>query len=175
MYEIRDAFETVENCRNFYDEYCHKGKIFWSYDNFSQDGLPVDSFKSSLTTDELLKIDFIRLNKEKIDSIMHPKGNILKSIFVNGQFSGYDGTMHTDHNNPKSFTCMLFVNPEWDKMYGGEFLLYTETGDEIVGGSTIKPGRLVVFPAHMKHRGLGPFRLSALLRVSVAFQYKYED
>ena len=175
MLEIKNTFETTQNCADFYEEYCHKGKIMWSYDNFSQDGYPVDSFKSSMTTEQLLEIEFIKSNKEKLDKLMSERNNVLKSIFVNGQFSGYDGTMHTDHEDHRSYTCILFVNPEWQKLWGGEFLLYDATGEELVGGSTIKPGRLVIFPANMQHRGLGPFRLSALLRVSVAFQYKYEE
>jgi hypothetical protein len=174
LFKIIDDFCDKRELDQFYKEYCFNGKIQWRYDNGVEPS-PVDSFATSLSIEELLNIPFILDTKNKVDSLVEPFNNSLARVFINGQPSGYDGVIHTD-SFLGSLTALLFVNPQWETWWGGEFLLYNEEGTELLNGSTLKPNRLVIFSSHLKHRGLGPIHtINGVMRASLAFQYKKND
>jgi hypothetical protein len=51
---------------------------------------------------------------------------------------------------------MYMPNLEWDtKEWGGQFQLFGDDGDVIEEHEYV-PGRVLVFPSEIAHRGLGP-------------------
>tara|TARA_S200002703_G_C3675048_1_gene207313 strand:+ start:112 stop:648 length:537 start_codon:yes stop_codon:yes gene_type:complete len=170
-FKIIDNFTDSIETNNFYNEFCGaKGKICWEYGNQANKNVPIDSFCTGLSQEELLSVSFLFNTKTKIDKLLNPLNNNFDRIFANGQPNGMDGLLHDD-NCLGSLTALLFVNPTWEEWWGGEFLLYDN--NELINGATLKPNRLVIFSSHLKHRGLGPTHtVPGLFRVSLAFQYK---
>ena len=82
----------------------------------------------------------------------------LERIDVNLQHSGCDGTLHIDSNGPQdkgSQTVMVMPNPVWEKDWGGKFQIFSEDKSEMLEEHDYVPGRVIVFPSHLPHRGLG--------------------
>lgn len=78
----------------------------------------------------------------------------LKRIDFNLQHSFCDGTSHIDGKNGEE-TIMYMVNNEWDKDWSGQFQILNDD-DEIIEEHEFVPGRVLIFPSHIPHRGLGP-------------------
>tara|TARA_R100001510_G_scaffold27813_1_gene24533 strand:- start:545 stop:1084 length:540 start_codon:yes stop_codon:yes gene_type:complete len=171
FYQTIDNFVKQTELDSFWENYVHNGKISLIYTNGLKE-YGIDSFCTGLTQQELMSIPFIENSKIKIDTLIKTMKQQFVRIFINAQSSGYDGMIHHD-NIKDSLTALLFVNPTWENWWGGEFILYNEDGSEILNASTCKPGRLVIFSSHLKHRGIGPAQITkGVLRVSIAFQYQ---
>ena len=169
-FNIIDNFCDPIELNNFYEEYCLSGKISWKYNN-AIDPLPVDAFCTSMTQEDLLSIPFLSNTKNKVQDLVSILNNECRRVFFNGHPNGFDGTIHHDMEKIGSLTALLFVNPKWEKWWGGEFLLYDKEGEELINGVTFKPNRLVIFSSHLHHRGLGPIHTAlGTFRVSIAFQ-----
>ena len=50
---------------------------------------------------------------------------------------------------------MVFPNPTWEKEWGGKFQIFAENGTDMLEEHEYVPGRIIVFPSHLPHRGLG--------------------
>tara|TARA_S200002703_G_scaffold18662_1_gene15193 strand:- start:300 stop:833 length:534 start_codon:yes stop_codon:yes gene_type:complete len=171
-FKVFDNFCNPIELNNFYKEYCLSGKISWKYNNNSGD-YPVDAFCTSMAQEDLLSIPFLSQTKIKIQNLVSIFNNEFRRIIFNGQPNGFDGTIHCDYEKPGSLTALLFVNPEWEKWWGGDFLLYDKEGEELINGVTFKSNRLVLFDANLHHRGLGPIHTAlGTFRVSIAFQFE---
>jgi len=95
----------------------------------------------------------------------------LQRIDVNLQHSGCDGTLHIDSNGPDdklSQTIMVMPNPTWKQEWGGKFQVFSEDKSEMLEEHDYVPGRIIVFPAHLPHRGLGPME-PHMYRYSIVF------
>ena len=92
----------------------------------------------------------------------------LERIDVNLQHSGCNGTLHLDSApwNKDSRTIMIMPNPTWEKEWGGEFQIFSEDKTEILEEWDYVPGRIISFPSHLPHRGLGP-------NIEYPFVYRY--
>lgn len=174
FYQTIDNFVEQPELDSFWENYIHNGKISLTYTNGLKE-YGIDSFCTGLNQQELISIPFIEKSKIKIDTLLKTMNQDFMRVFLNAQPSGYDGMIHHD-NTKGSLTALLFVNPTWENWWGGEFILFNEDGSEILNASTCKPGRLVIFSSHLKHRGIGPAHITkGVLRVSVAFQYKLNE
>ena len=91
---------------------------------------------------------------ETIENILNSR-YLLNEIQINIQHSGCDGTSHNDGLDPNHKTIMLMTNPEWDNKWGGQFQMLNNDGSVIEEYDYV-PGRLIIFPADIPHRGLGP-------------------
>ena len=69
------------------------------------------------------------------------------------QSGGYLGS-HVDHSHSGDYwhendlhvaNCIYYASPKWDAAWGGEFLLFNQTGLRIINKITPKPNRLIVF------------------------------
>tara|TARA_B100000131_G_C17834761_1_gene499300 strand:+ start:69 stop:632 length:564 start_codon:yes stop_codon:yes gene_type:complete len=78
----------------------------------------------------------------------------LGAIELNIQHSGCNGTSHIDGSQNEQ-TIMLMSNPEWDSKWGGQFQMLNNDGS-VAEEHDYVPGRLIIFPSHIPHRGLGP-------------------
>lgn len=115
----------------------------------------------------------------------------LNHIQLNLQTMGLNGTAHYDGTN-KDYTLMVFINYKWNKEWGGEFQLLESIFEEdlnpnfldieslknsnhtetILKSIDYKPGRIILFPGDIAHRGLAPnkpyiFRKSLVYRLSL--------
>ena len=104
---------------------------------------------------------------EAIQSKMK-KDFYLYYISLNCQHQFCEGSFHTDGDSDQR-TIMVMLNPTWKQDWGGEF----EIQDPFAEGTRIyqyKPGRVIVFPSHLKHRGHAPkqeygYRYTVVFRV----------
>ena len=95
----------------------------------------------------------------------------LSRIDINLQHSGCDGTLHIDSNGPQDWdskTIMVFPNPTWKQEWGGKFQIFAENGIDMLEEHEYVPGRIIVFPSHLPHRGLGPTE-PHIYRYSIVF------
>jgi hypothetical protein len=79
----------------------------------------------------------------------------LKDIAINIQHSGCNGTSHIDGMHEEQ-TIMLMSNSEWDTKWGGQFQVLNNDESSVIEEHDYVPGRLIIFPSHVPHRGLGP-------------------
>jgi len=80
----------------------------------------------------------------------------LQAIHLNIQHMGADGTAHVDADNAEDLTIMMMTNPVWQSDWGGKFELMNMEATEVAESYDYSPGRVIIFPGQIPHRGLGP-------------------
>ena len=99
----------------------------------------------------------------------------LERIDINLQHSGCNGTLHID-SSPIDITAktyMLMVNPVWEKEWGGKFQLYSEDKSKVLEEYDYVPGRIIIFPSNLPHRGFGAdINYPYVYRYSIVFGVK---
>tara|TARA_B100000287_G_scaffold120100_1_gene112023 strand:- start:355 stop:948 length:594 start_codon:yes stop_codon:yes gene_type:complete len=100
----------------------------------------------------------------------------LDRIDVNLQHTGCNGTLHQDSApwDEQHRTMMVFPNPVWEKEWGGQFQLFDKEGNELLEEYDYVPGRIIIFPSHLAHRGLGPLQ-EYVYRYSIVFGVRQAD
>ena len=63
---------------------------------------------------------------------------------------------------------MVMPNPVWKDEWGGKFQIFNEDKTEMLEEYDYVPGRIIIFPSHLPHRGLGPMEPN-LYRYSIVF------
>ncbi len=95
----------------------------------------------------------------------------LQRIDVNLQHSGCDGSLHIDSNGPtdrSGHTIMVMPNPIWKDDWGGKFQIFNEDKTEMLEEHDYVPGRIIIFPSHLPHRGLSSTQ-EYVYRYSIVF------
>ena len=89
-----------------------------------------------------------------------------REISLNVQCYGQDGTEHTDSQDPNDLTILQFTTANWKSSYGGQFELCTphEVHEYV-------PGRIVILPSNVPHRGLGPTEPNQI-RTSIVYRVR---
>ena len=128
------------------------------------------------------------------NNILYNKFNI-NSISLNLQTIGLNGQTHCDSfNDPKKYTLLVFINHIWEKNWGGQFQIMDNPNiiqdphktfyldnksskelykkEKVIKSIKYKPGRVILFPSNIPHRGLAPskpyiFRKSLVYRLSL--------
>jgi hypothetical protein len=98
----------------------------------------------------------------------------LKTIQMNGQSIGQNGTCHTDNQpNAQEYTLMVYINHKWEEKWGGDFQILKEHNDnsEIIHSIKYVPGRIILFDGSTPHRGLAPLE-PYVVRKSLVFRLK---
>ena len=91
-------------------------------------------------------------------------------ISLNSQLFGQDGTEHTDSEyGNDDLTIIQFTTANWKPSYGGQFELIKPKGETEV--YEYIPGRIIIFPSHIPHRGLSPTE-PYQVRTSIAYRVK---
>lgn len=104
----------------------------------------------------------------------------LLEISLNAQSLGQDGGWHLDHyasiappemKYNEDYTMMLFLNPIWEKDWGGEFQFTDrlEKSSKPLITLDYTPGRVILFKGIIPHRGLGP-KVSKVVRKTLVFR-----
>jgi len=92
---------------------------------------------------------------EAIEDIILRKKVYLSQIDINLQHAGCDGTSHKDGPSNDT-TIMIMSNSYWKSEWGGEFQMLSDDEKEILETHQYIPGRIIIFPSNVLHRGLGP-------------------
>jgi hypothetical protein len=138
----------------------------WTYGHHSVDG--GTNFWSCGLDDNSFFTEHIF---KKIENYCNKKF-IIERIYANGQTYGLDGSYHVDDIHPDCYTFLLYVSDiTRDNVHIVDGYTLFKDGDKI---ACIEPilNRGVLFKSNIIHKGLGPSRLSNLLRVSIAFKLK---
>ena len=139
----------------------------------------------------LLGVDiFARKGLNRVD-VLHPKASkffdafeileeqifrdpiFLHRIDVNLQFQYQEGTQHTDGVSHTDYTIMVMNNTKWKSEWGGQFQMLSGDGNVIEEHEYI-PGRVIVFPGDVPHRGLAPV-VPYVYRFTTAFRVEMEQ
>jgi hypothetical protein len=80
---------------------------------------------------------------------------ILRSQVVNAQTRGQDSYPHIDGDYKNMYTLIYYANNYWEKSWGGETSFYDRDA-KLVHSVYPKPGRFVLLPSIMPHRGAPP-------------------
>ena len=93
----------------------------------------------------------------------------LHRINTNIQFFGQESDFHKD-GFEGSWTLNLFVNKDWDTLWGGHFVVQTEDKDYFY--YPYIPNNAILFPGNLEHMGHAPNVCSWIPRLTIAFTYQ---
>jgi hypothetical protein len=158
---------------NFFEKHemseCSKiiNNVSWSYGARSVENVGYRFWSSNL-------YGYTSLVKTSIDNIhkyfkFKRKFSVLR-VHANGQTYGQDGIFHRDDEKDGYYTLLVYtsdITRENIDNIGG--FTQFKIDDTIVNVEPFK-NRAVFFKSHTLHRGLGPFRPTDHLRVSIAFK-----
>jgi len=137
----------------------------------------VETYKNREIMFELDPLDFERttLGASIQDAINRVLNKNLSCYRVVGNYIRYGSQTfaHQDTSTNDSLTALYFANSEWHYDWGGEVLVYNrdKESDICVG---VKPGRLVLFPSNLLHKGGVPNRVCTDIRLTVSARYKIQ-
>ncbi len=80
---------------------------------------------------------------------------VLRSQVVNAQTRGQDSYPHIDGETNNMYTLLYYANNYWEKSWGGETSFYDRDA-KLTHSVYPKPGRVILFPSTMPHRGAPP-------------------
>jgi SM-20-related protein len=92
----------------------------------------------------------------------------LAEIYANNH--GYGDHQHVHNDNDTGVTVLYYANAEWNDDWHGETVLY-DRDREAHFVVAPRPGRLLMFPAWINHRGGTPSRTCFQRRVAVVFKF----
>lgn len=103
------------------------------------------------------------------------KGHRLIRCYANGYTYGCDGTLHTDTEQPNTFTTIYYPHYGWDPNWGGETVFFNYDKSDVIGCVYPKPNRMVTFDGRIPHVARGVSRTCPLLRVTLMFKTDTPD
>jgi len=184
--KILDNTLPIEMFNIVHEEF---GKGIWGFSNRSQSG----DINTSFAADEFCRkvnelISEKRFNESNVVynlwNLINSKleieknyKNSLHRIWLNGGPPLFDQTIHEDSEDTysKDLTIIYFLHSKWELLWGGELLIYDVSKTRVTGGTFPLPNRAVVFPSYLPHRGVAVSRISPVMRISIAFQCKYDN
>ena len=92
----------------------------------------------------------------------------LKRVHCNNHPYGDMQFSHTDL--VPGVTSLYFANAEWPDEWQGETIFYDRSGEPRYAVAP-RPGRVVIFPGDLLHRGGVPSRACKVARLSLAFKF----
>ena len=184
--EIHDNIASPEIFKLVTDE-IHKG--IWSFSNRSSGSDMNASFgandyqvslNAAIAQDRFNEFNVIFNLWHSINNHVDIEDNYknrLHRVFFNANYPLSDQRLHQDNEATfsKDITMVYFAHDEWDLSWGGELLLYDVAKTKVIEGSPPVPNRLVIFPSYLPHRGVPVSRISPKMRVSIAFQCKFDN
>ena len=76
------------------------------------------------------------------------------------------------HRDGDGFTALLFANPKWDEDWGGEIIFYSHDTSPVDHAIRPRPGRMVLFDGHIRHRGGVPSKFCHEPRITLAIKFQ---
>ena len=103
----------------------------------------------------------------------------LNRVYINGQYFGMPGYPHNDDNSPDAYTFLVYLNSNWDVLWGGQTIFmnkYAEKNGSIVKHNEhlkiVYPSKNlgVFFPSNLVHYAESPTKDCKQLRMTIAFK-----
>jgi hypothetical protein len=102
----------------------------------------------------------------------------LVRCYINGYTYGTDGYYHQDDGwlrdtygpTANSETCIIYLNPEWDKDWGGETSIWDMEKQEVIASVIPKRNRLFIFDSSYWHAARPLSRVCRELRTVLVFK-----
>jgi hypothetical protein len=148
---------------------------FNKYEVFDDDDHPVrgciqkpSSIRNDTLGDNLNLIKYGSILKFSCEKIIKNRLSLIR-INTNIQFFGQESSFHKD-GFEGSWTLNLFMNPNWDTSWGGEFVVQDKEGDYFY--YPYIPNNAILFPGDLEHMGHAPNVLSKNPRFTIAFTYQ---
>ncbi|GGB29405.1 MULTISPECIES: 2OG-Fe(II) oxygenase family protein [Mucilaginibacter] len=96
---------------------------------------------------------------------------LLQRSYINMSHYGDMAYPHRDCAlSAKDVTVLYYANKDWDYRWGGETIFYENHESENI--VMPKPGRFLIFPGFIEHKGAVPTRECVSSRFTFAFKYK---
>lgn len=97
-------------------------------------------------------------------------GQALARCYANGMNGGVEGGVHLDSPDAAHFTAIYYPHLAWNPNFGGETLLFTADGNEILAAIYPKPNRLAVFAGNIPHVARPMSKRCKDLRITLMFK-----
>lgn len=101
------------------------------------------------------------------DSITGPQA--LLRCYTNSHTYGVEGYPHTDSRRREDKTLLIYMNPEWQRDWGGETTVYS--GDEIAHAELPRYNHGLIFDGADWHSARSVTRLCPAQRITLMFKY----
>lgn len=96
---------------------------------------------------------------------------VLRRSYINMSHYGDMAYPHRDCAlEGKDMTILYYVNKEWDYRWGGETIFYANHESQNI--VMPKPGRFLIFPGYIEHKGAVPTRECVNSRFTFALKYR---
>lgn len=122
--------------------------------------------------DELLERSSIMFDAWTTVKAKLPHQKLVR-CYANGMCYGQDGGVHTDANDPGTYTLVCYPHDRWSPNWGGETLFYDHSESTVVGCAYPRPNGGVLFDGRIPHRAAGVSRIFTGMRITLMF--KVED
>lgn len=99
---------------------------------------------------------------------------ILVRSYSNRHTFGTEGYIHTDTPRPSDYTCIVYMDPEWNADWGGETLFYNKDKTSIISAVIPKFGRVVSFSGVIPHKASALSRVCSRVRTTLMFKVSIE-
>lgn len=133
-------------------------------------------WKHEFVPETLEKLPFLRIWRDaivaKTNELFPGRNAVLARVHCNNQPYGDLQRAHQDIN--PGVTALYFANAEWNRDWQGEIVFF-DRSEEPFYAVAPKPGRVVIFPGHILHRGGVPSRACFEPRLSVAFKFTADE
>lgn len=106
----------------------------------------------------------------------------LVQVYANGQTTGQDGVPHNDSDDPDTYTFLIYMNSNWDALWGGKTVFMDATWNPYSkqwekNSDDIKcffprPNLGLFFPSNILHFAEAPTRDFYGMRVTIAYKLK---
>ena len=151
---------------HFYYNYIINGRIDLSFKNKGYEHENPHSFTSSKNSNNFDEIYLIHVLYHKIKKNF-TQSNV-KRWHLNVYPPGFDGTIHTDSKSVELPTFLYCVTPNWQKEWGGEFIIYDHSFQalEVV---SFNEDQLIVFDGSKPPRAVASTKNCPILRTTLAF------
>lgn len=175
--------ETIEGKKIYIvDEVLEKDEIMAFYEYVSSLAFVKKEKSTSYDEFPIFSVDFEPSLFDK-ETFIGKKARELMSEFVTNfdlyrlfrvyvNLSNYGDIEYPHYDCPRDredITILYYVNSDWHYKYGGETLFYSEKDTRLA--VLPKPGRFVIFPGNIEHKGSIATRICKEPRLSLALKF----
>lgn len=93
----------------------------------------------------------------------------LLRCYTNSHTYGVEGYPHTDSKRDEDYTLVVYMNPEWQRDWGGETMVYS--GYDIVHAELPRYNKGLVFPGAVTHQARSVTRICPAQRITLMFKF----
>lgn len=167
------VFDDVINRNDIASFYNMIEKLSFTRNEYDNKGEPYCIFSTDLIPDKVESQLQIGLMARRLinECFVEGANYILYRSYLNMSHYGDMSYPHRDcHLNEQDITILYYPNITWDRLWGGGTTFYEDGESRLL--ITPKPGRFVVFPGNIEHKGEIPTRICNVSRFSFALKYK---